>query len=93
MSNLSCKAAVKCAKHTGLRMMRQVEETRSMNPRSMNPKSMNPKSMTRTNGKQGIKKRKPTHVAGIGLFMKKISMRISFLFMIVVYLVNVKTMC
>lgn len=88
MSNLSCKAAVKCAKHTGLRMMRQVEETRSMNP-----KSMNPKSMTRPNGKQGIKKRKPTHVAGIGLFMKKISMRISFLFMIVVYLVNVKTMC
>lgn len=88
MSNLSCKAAVKCAKHTGLRMMRQVEETRSMNP-----KSMNPKSMTRPNGKQRIKKRKPTHVAGIGLFMKKISMRISFLFMIVVYLVNVKTMC
>ena len=88
MSNLSCKAAVKCAKHTGLRMMRQVEETRSMNPRSMNPKSM-----TRPNGKQGIKKRKPTHVAGIGLFMKKISMIISFLFMIVVYLVNVKTMC
>lgn len=88
MSNLSCKAAVKCAKHTGLRMMRQVEETRSMNP-----KSMNPKSMTRPNGKQGIKKRKPTHVASIGLFMKKISMRISFLFMIVVYLVNVKTMC
>lgn len=88
MSNLSCKAAVKCAKHTGLRMMRQVEETRSMNP-----KSMNPKSMTRPNGKQGIKKRKPTHVAGIGLFMKKISMIISFLFMIVVYLVNVKTMC
>lgn len=88
MSNLSCKAAVKCAKHTGLRMMRQVEETKSMNP-----KSMNPKSMTRPNGKQGIKKRKPTHVAGIGLFMKKISMRISFLFMIVVYLVNVKTMC
>ena len=88
MSNLSCKAAVKCAKHTGLRMMRQVEETRSMNP-----KSMNPKSMTRPNGKQGIKKRKPTHVAGIGLFMKKISMRISFLFIIVVYLVNVKTMC
>lgn len=83
MSNLSCKAAGKCAKHTGLRMMRQVERT----------KSMNPKSMTRPNGKQGIKKRKPTHVAGIGLFMKKISMRISFLFMIVVYLVNVKTMC
>lgn len=93
MSNLSCKAAVKCAKHTGLRMMRQVERTKSMNPRSMNPKSMNPKPMTRPNGKQGIKKRKPTHVAGIGLFMKKISMRISFLFMIVVYLVNVKTMC
>lgn len=88
MSNLSCKAAGKCAKHTGLRMMRQVERTKSMNP-----KSMNPKSMTRPNGKQGIKKRKPTHVAGIGLFMKKISMRISFLFMIVVYLVNVKTMC
>ena len=88
MSNLSCKAAVKCAKHTGLRMMRQVERTKSMNP-----KSMNPKPMTRPNGKQGIKKRKPTHVAGIGLFMKKISMRISFLFMIVVYLVNVKTMC
>lgn len=83
MSNLSCKAAGKCAKHTGLRMMRQVERA----------KSMNPKSMTRPNGKQGIKKRKPTHVAGIGLFMKKISMRISFLFMIVVYLVNVKTMC
>ena len=83
MSNLSCKAAGKCAKHTGLRMMRQVERT----------KSMNPKSMTRPNGKQGIKKRKPTHVAGIGLFMKKISMRISFLFMVVVYLVNVKTMC
>ena len=103
MSNLSCKAAGKCAKHTGLRMMRQVERTKSMNPKSMNPKSMNPKSMnpkpmnpkpmTRPNGKQGIKKRKPTHVAGIGLFMKKISMRISFLFMIVVYLVNVKTMC
>ena len=88
MSNLSCKAAGKCAKHTGLRMMRQVERTKSMNP-----KSMNPKSMTRPNGKQGIKKRKPTHVAGIGLFMKKISMRISFLFMVVVYLVNVKTMC
>lgn len=88
MSNLSCKAAGKCAKHTGLRMMRQVERTKSMNP-----KSMNPKPMTRPNGKQGIKKRKPTHVAGIGLFMKKISMRISFLFMIVVYLVNVKTMC
>lgn len=88
MSNLSCKAAGKCAKHTGLRMMRQVERAKSMNP-----KSMNPKSMTRPNGKQGIKKRKPTHVAGIGLFMKKISMRISFLFMIVVYLVNVKTMC
>ena len=69
-------------------MMRQVERTKSMNP-----KSMNPKPMTRPNGKQGIKKRKPTHVAGIGLFMKKISMRISFLFMIVVYLVNVKTMC
>ena len=98
MSNLSCKAAGKCAKHTGLRMMRQVERTKSMNPKSMNPKSMNPKSMnpksmTRPNGKQGIKKRKPTHVAGIGLFMKKISMRISFLFMVVVYLVNVKTMC
>ena len=93
MSNLSCKAAGKCAKHTGLRMMRQVERTKSMNPKSMNPKSMNPKPMTRPNGKQGIKKRKPTHVAGIGLFMKKISMRISFLFMIVVYLVNVKTMC
>ena len=90
MSNLSCKAAVKCAKHTGLRMMRQVERTKSMNPKSMNPKSMNPKPMTRP---KGIKKRKPTHVAGIGLFMKKISMRISFLFMIVVYLVNVKTMC
>ena len=71
MSNLSCKAAVKCAKHTGLRMMRQVERTKSMNPRSMNPrsmnprsmnpksmnpKSMNPKPMTRPNGKQGIKK-------------------------------------
>ena len=51
MSNLSCKAAGKCAKHTGLRMMRQVERTKSMNP-----KSMNPKSMTRPNGKQGIKK-------------------------------------
>ena len=46
MSNLSCKAAGKCAKHTGLRMMRQVERA----------KSMNPKSMTRPNGKQGIKK-------------------------------------
>ena len=56
MSNLSCKAAGKCAKHTGLRMMRQVERTKSMNPKSMNPKSMNPKSMTRPNGKQGIKK-------------------------------------
>ena len=54
---------------------------------------MNPKPMTRPIGNQGIKKRKPTHVAGIGLFMKKISMRISFLFMIVVYLVNVKTVC
>ena len=51
MSNLSCKAAGKCAKHTGLRMMRQVERAKSMNP-----KSMNPKSMTRPNGKQGIKK-------------------------------------
>lgn len=49
--------------------------------------------MNLSNENQGIKKRKPTHVAGIGLFMKKISMRISFLFMIVVYLVNVKTMC
>ena len=56
MSNLSYKAAGKCAKHTGLRMMRQVERTKSMNPKSMNPKSMNPKSMTRPNGKQGIKK-------------------------------------